>query len=48
MWFGFFTFLEIVSYPQVHKYFETIDYSALKIKRYLLVEEDVMLRTGAQ
>ena len=48
MWFEFFTFLEIVSYQQVHKYFKSIDYSALKIKEYSLVEEDVVLRTGAQ
>ena len=47
-WFEFFTFLEIVSYQQVHKYFKSIDYSALKIKEYSLVEEDVVLRTGAQ
>ena len=49
MWFEFFTFLEIVSYQQVHKYFKSIDYySALKIKKYSLVEENVVLRTGAQ
>ena len=48
MCFEFFTFLEIVSYQQVHKYFKSIDQSPLKIKKYSLVEEDVVLRTGAQ
>ena len=48
MCFEFFTFLEIVSYQQVHKNFETIDFSAMKIKKNSLVEENVVLRTGAQ
>ena len=44
----FHTFI-ISYYQQVHKYFKSIDYySALKIKKYSLVEENVVLRTGAQ